>query len=234
MDVLRNFRGIYEIFRGVLKFLRNSGNLRGDYRDGIDPEVTAAAPAEQFRGIPRKVFRGRELRNPGRFPCMCSLVFDLHSLVFNLHSVVLFNLYSRVYNLCSLVLFILCILLYLICIPLYYSICIPLYLICVPLYLICIPLFYLICIPLYLICIPLYLMRIPLYLNLHSLVFDLYPLVFNLYSLVLFNGYSLVLPSTHLQPCSRSTPTYCRFLAHIPRKACPNGPSENRLTWRLC
>jgi len=36
--------------------------LERNYRDGIDPEVTAAVPAQQFRGIPWNSFGGREFR----------------------------------------------------------------------------------------------------------------------------------------------------------------------------
>jgi len=71
--ILRNIRNSPSLF--FPEFSRNLRRLARNFKipeefrkferdgcDGIDPEVTAAVPAEQFRGAPWSYFRGRESR----------------------------------------------------------------------------------------------------------------------------------------------------------------------------
>ena len=60
--VLRSYRGSCEDLRGIPKFPEEFRKFKRNYRDGIDPEVTAAVPAEHFRRFPWNYFPGREFR----------------------------------------------------------------------------------------------------------------------------------------------------------------------------
>ena len=57
-----SFFGISEDFVKTSEIPEGFRKCKRNYRDGIEPELTAAVPAEQFRGIPWNSFRGREFR----------------------------------------------------------------------------------------------------------------------------------------------------------------------------
>ena len=61
-SVLRGGVGVSEEFVKTSEIPEGFRKFKRNYRDGIDPEVTAAVPAEQFRGILWNSFRGRESR----------------------------------------------------------------------------------------------------------------------------------------------------------------------------
>ena len=59
--------------RGILKFPEGFRKFKRNCRDGIDPDVTAGDPAEQFRGIPWNAVRGGEFRPTLVYSCMFTL-----------------------------------------------------------------------------------------------------------------------------------------------------------------